>query len=49
MWKVTYKYSGGTVVETLEASNLAAALRLIASKERVRPALIKSITIEPNH
>lgn len=44
-WTVTYQYTGGTVVEEIQASNLSECLHTIASKERVRPALMKRLTV----
>ena len=47
LWKVTYEYATVTAHEDVEASNLHECLHQIASKERIRPALLKRLMIVP--
>lgn len=44
-WRVTYHYDNTVVEEEVQASNLSKCLQSLASKERLRPALIKRLTI----
>lgn len=46
-WQVSYEYSSRVHVEEVYANNLSECLKIIASKERIRPALLKRLTIVP--
>ena len=45
MWIVTYEYASKVVNEELDAGNLSECLLKLASKERLRPALIKRLIV----